>query len=242
MSATDSPDRPAFHSIDHALIEGPAPLSRLAIVSLLLGILSLLALLSNLFIPICVAAAILGAASMVRIVLDSGIRGARLAQLGLGLGILSCTWSVTAESGRRHYLTGLAGTYAAEFLDLLSAGRKYEALELKRLEPERQITGTNLEEYYLNLPAEEREIANEFLNDPVTYAVLNNGAKWTLLQGLEIRQQGRVTFVTVDMKNELPDPDPAVVRVTLERHEGVLIVDQAEPTRHWNVGQVQIPH
>ena len=240
MSASELSDRPAFQSADIAMGQDRVPVSTMAILSFVLGIISLLVLLSILFIPLCILAVILGTISIVRIAYDSEIGGKRLAQIGLGLGIMSATWSITAQYGQSKYLVDHAGNYAAEFLYLLSAGKKYEALELKRMEPERQITGTNLEAYYQNVQEEEKSKVDEFLKDPATLAVLNTPAKWTLLRGLDIQRDGALYYVTVDMKNEMPGAKTKVVRVTMERHLERVFPGDAKSKTLWNVAYMHI--
>ncbi len=205
------------------------PISRLALVGMILGILSLIAVLSPPLLPLAVLAVCANAIAVVRLIIDKSKGGIRLGQIGLGLSVLATSIVVTALISRDSYLYSHAETHAKTFLNLLSSGKMYEAFELTRPEYDRQIAGTDLAQYYQqvenmtppppngeqtgNMPSAQsmqdtqtRERLVEFKSAATTAAIMAAGknANWTLVRGNGIAGPSdafRVNVVMTDASN-----------------------------------------
>ncbi len=236
MSTTDLPNRPAFQNLETELGVDRAPLSRIAVVSLLIGIASSLAPLSTVLLPVSIIAMAVGAVAVWKLSGDSGVRGVWLAQLGLGLGVFSSVWAVAATSGRHAYLFAEASQHAKLFLQVLSGGDKYEALELMVPETGRQITGTNLKEYYEQQTGMTESDYKQFLNAGPTRAVMSVGkqADWQFARSLSTKVNGSLTYIALEMVNQSPPSQGLTVSVKLQRQtEGV--ADDGKPMAFWHV-------
>lgn len=152
MSVGHAPERAAFKMQETDSVEGEVvPVSRLAIVTLLLGTFSLLSIISAQLVPVSVFAAILGVISVVMLLFNKSVCGIGMAQIGLGLSVFSASWALSSTGTRDAHLYSEASKHAKTFLQLLSEGDTYRAFELKLAESERQIAGTNLDLYYKQL-------------------------------------------------------------------------------------------
>ncbi len=242
MAMNEVMERPALHD-DLAAGEDIPPLSRMAILTLVLGLVSLLAILTSVLLPLCVITIGVGAVTLWHTIRDPSIRGTGLAQAGLAMGILSAAWSLSALKGEQKYLYEVAGRHAAEFLDVLSSGQKYLALELLRKEPDRQITGTDLQKYYENADMEIKDFADGFLSEEATKWVMDQGpdAEWEFVRGIRIKKVHSNAEITVEMRNKKARDQRDRVWVTLQRNLGQLVQDDDEPTALWNVADVVFP-
>jgi hypothetical protein len=174
----------------------------MSVVAFAAGILSLLAPLTFTLLPLSILAIAIGGVVLWRVSRD-GSRGTWLAQLGLGLGVLSATWSVTATAGETQHLVTRGGACAKLYLDYLSSGRTYDALELRLPIRERQIAGTDLEAYYLQRAGEPADRTYEVVNSSATKIAMAAGeqADWQLVRGVKIEANGSQKMITVEMAN-----------------------------------------
>ncbi len=238
MSLTEQSQRPIFHDSQEAVaLSDRPPFSRLAIVAFAAGLLSLFAAFSIIIIPLAILSLGLCVVVVWKLTRDTAVGGRWLAQLGLGMSALAIVWSVSARVGTERYLYELAGQHAKTFLDTLSAGKIYEALELKQPEVRRQLTGTNLEEHYKALPEQERHGVDEFLSDKATTAVIAAGpqADWQFERGAGVIQRENQTYVTVDMVNSSAAGKPQRIRVQMLRQTEMLTdPDKRDSTAMWN--------
>ncbi len=238
MSTMEMPDRPAFRATEQDVEIETRRVSRLAISSLVVGVLSLLSLLSSVLLPLAALALGLGIVSMIRIARVPGLCGSWLAQLGLGLGIISIASTVTFARQSDDYLYRTAGMHAETFLDYLSREDKYyDALELLRTERDRQLTGTDLRAYYESSDLLKANGKLEgFLSDAATRVVLESrgSADWRYQRGIRMTGNYRNRYITVEMRNEAVGQGE-VVLVTLQRVTDLLVDDEGKPTAHWNV-------
>ncbi|RMF44717.1 MAG: hypothetical protein D6753_01895 [Planctomycetota bacterium] len=235
-------ERPVLHD-DLAAGEDIPPLSRMAVLTLVLGVISLVAILTSVMLPICVITIGLGAATLWHTMRDPAVRGTGLAQAGLGLGVLSAAWSLSALHGEQKHLYEVAGQHAAEFLDVLASGQKYQALELMRKEPDRQITGTDLQQYYENADFEIKDFAEGFLSGDATKWVIEQGpdAQWEFVRGIQIKKIRSNAEITVEMRNKLAEPPRDRIWVTLQRNLNLLLADDDGPTALWHVAEISFP-
>lgn len=240
IATEESIDRPGFRSLDDGGAFDVAPVSRLAIIALILGCFSVLTPLTNVFMLACALAISLGTIAWIKIANNPALSGILPAQIAVALGFGAALWAVTATSGRNHYMYVHAAEHAAVFLEHLSAEKRYEALELLVTEADRQITGTDLEAYY-NGEEERKQNADGFLNDEPTLLVFQEGkvAKWEFVRGIGVENTGPNDLVKIEMANT-SRKDGLHVVITMQRRTGILIVDEGEPTAHWNVFEMTI--
>lgn len=241
MSVSNLPERPAFQSLDVASATDKPPISRLAIAALIAGLCSLLAAFSTILLPLSMLAGALGAVAVWKLSRNSEVGGIWLAQIGLTLAMASVIWSLSAQGGKQRYLYAEAAKNAKILLDTLAAGDKYAALELRLLESDRQLTGTDLEKYYLHLEGERADDANSFLNDELTKTVIASGpqADWQFSHGVEVVGSGRSISVTVEMVNRALLPKRQAIQVRLRRQVGLIATaDEFDTTALWNVEEL----
>lgn len=244
MSTSNMAQRPAFHSLDDGPQFDRPPVSRLAYVALAAGIFSLLAAFSTILLPAAMLAMAVGIAVVWKLSRDQQLGGRWLAQIGLALSATAIAWSISARGGVDDYMYAEAGQHAKLFLDTLSAGNKYEALELKQVESARQLTGTNLSAYYNGLEEEQKQMVQEFLDDPVTKSIVLAGpqADWQFKQGVSVTNQEKQYHVTVEMVNQAAQGNPQVVHVRLGRQLGLLTdPEKRDSTALWNFEQLTRP-
>ncbi len=212
--------------------------SYLALWAMVCGVISVLSVFSNLFLPASVAAIALGAIAMVRLSRSEGVRGIGLAQIGAGAGAATLVWALVGIQMEHKYLYSEAGKQAADFLKLLSEGETYRAIELTKVEPERQVTGVNLELYYQSLREEDAEIVEDFLSSPTTVRVIASGpnARWELSNGINVAGSGKDRGITVEMVNRADAKSQPVI-VELGRKVGIL-ADDSVAIAHWHVSEL----
>ncbi len=243
MSSSDLPKRPAFQSLDAANEFDRLPFSRMAYVAFAAGLLSLFAAFSTILLPLSMLAGALGIAVVWKLSRNSQMGGLWLAQLGLAMAVASIGWSISARTGKDGYLYSEAAQNAKVFLDTLAKGNKYDALELKRVESARQLTGTDLRQYYSQLSEEEGEIAKVFLDSPLTAEIIAMGssAQWEFVRGVSVVTQGQQNYVTVEMVNRNTQPErPLIVKMC--RQTGLLSdPEKRDTTALWNFEELSRP-
>lgn len=209
--------------------------SKLGIGSLLLALFSCIAIIAPGFMIVCWLAAILAAVAAVRIVFSHELGGLKIALAGVVVAVMAGCWTVTASVQREKYLFETAGQFGETYLQLLTEGKKYEAMELRKQESDRQVTGTSLDRVYTQEGTADFENMNIFMGKPSTKAVIDSGpnAEWVLKEGLRATDLDEfVTEVVVRFENRNSDQDPSI-DITLMRATG-LIMDQPDAAL-WNV-------
>ncbi|MCA9191623.1 MAG: hypothetical protein KDB03_07675 [Planctomycetales bacterium] len=237
MNTPDMLDRPMFQSLDTDMeIPGGPPTSPLAWIAFLVGLFSLLASFSWILMPLVILGLALGAVSVWKLSRDSGVKGLGLAQCGLALSVIGGVWSITATQGRNAYFYELAGQNAKTFLSLLSEGKKYEALELRNPENERQITGTNLAQYYEGLDGEARAHAFSLLDTATARRIVAAGsdAQWVVSRNVAVRRAENKVFVTLEMTNSVDD-DFRPFQLELQRSTGIMNSDHSDSIALWHI-------
>lgn len=224
MSVSDLPQRPAFRALDESPEFDRPPFSRLAYVAFATGVLSLFAAFSIVLLPLAMLSLGLGIAVVWKLTRDEYMAGRWLAQIGLALSAVAIVWSISARAGVDRYMYQQAAQYAKVMLQTLSAGKIYEALELRQPEGARQLTGTNLEEYYEGLPREQRDAIDDFLDSKATKSAIAAGpsADWQFVKGTEVIRHENLTEVSVDMVNRAAQGGGQQVRVILQRQSEML--------------------
>lgn len=212
-------------------------LSKLAIAALVLGILSLLALLAKVLVTISIAGILVGIVAVWRIAVQPHICGIRLAQVGLGMCVAISVWVFVADKSQQAYLYSQAIEHGERFMKVLASGHLYEAAQLTQLEPDRQITGTDLTKYYQSLTGEDAEISDGFLKAPATLVVLDSGpnAEWRAIKRVSISGKSRDQTITVDFENVAGDSP--VIRMQIRRVTGIM-TKLSHSVAHWHVEQI----
>jgi hypothetical protein len=226
MSVGQVKDRPMFHMGESDSGDELPPISRFAVISLFLGLSSLLAILSSPLVPLAIVAMLASLVAVVRLMIDKTKGGIVAAQIGLGISMFSVALALTATWTRDSYLYDQGQQHAKTFLSILSAGRTFEAFELTRPEYERQIAGTDLAKYYEqiasmatprpngeatgNMPSAQsmedtttRDKLREFRDAATTAAIIEEGkdANWTLVKGNGVSGPSDALRVNVIMTN-----------------------------------------
>lgn len=244
MSAPIIVERPAFNSLDEGALFDQPPFSRLAYVSFAAGLFSLCAAFSTILLPAAFLALAVGIAVVWKLSRDNQLAGRWLAQIGLALSATAIAWSATARTSVDAYYYAEAAQHAKLFLDTLSAGNKYEALELRQVESGRQLTGTSLSKYYNGLDDESREMVDAFLNEEATKLVLASGpqANWQFIRGISVINQEKQSNITVEMANKAEQGKGEVVHVQMKRQLGLLTdPKKRDSTALWNFEGMKRP-
>ena len=244
MSTSDLPPRPAFHALNESSEFDRPPFSRLAYVAFATGVLSLFASFSIILLPLAMLSLGLGIAVVWKLTRDEYMAGRWLAQIGLALSATAIVWSISARTGVEQYMYQQAGQHAKVMLQTLSAGKIYEALELKQPEMARQLTGTDLEAYYEGLSEDDRHRIDDFLNSQATKSVIAAGptADWQFMKGVDVIHYENQIYIGVDMVNRAAQGGGQQVRVQMQRQSEVLTdPGKTSSTALWNVQDLTHP-
>ncbi len=237
MTSSDLSPRPVFRDIsDSQEIDRP-PLSRLAIGAFVAGLFSLLAAFSIVLLPLTIVALGLGILAVWKLSRDKSMAGCWLAQIGLALAAAAGVWSISSRNGVDQYMYNQAGQHAQVMLQTLSGGSIYEALELKKPENSRQLTGTNLELYYTGLREEEMLGVEEFRKNELTKSIIASGpnADWQFLRGKNVTQRQNQFHVYVEMINRAAKDKPETVLVHMTRSTEMMSdPEKYHTTALWN--------
>ena len=143
-----TPD-PGFTSVEDETLTGYRPISRLAIASLLLGLLSAAALLHPLLWILPISAVILAAIAFRQTVSPaSELRGTAFALTAISLGFLFGSLAVSWQFSFQAALDRQAREYSTAWLELVRQGRLQEAHQLTKHSAERLAPGVSLDEAY----------------------------------------------------------------------------------------------
>jgi hypothetical protein len=130
MTAPESPAA-EFSSNEIGTIAEYRPISRLALASLIVGMMSLAALIHPLLWSVPLVVVVLAVLALRRIAASHGeLRGAPAARTGLGLALFFASWAMTWYLIDSYMITNQAREYGESWLQLLSSGRVYEAHQL----------------------------------------------------------------------------------------------------------------
>jgi hypothetical protein len=146
-----------FSAADEAELAAYSKPSVQAIVALLLGLLSPIALIHPLYWIVPLVTVVLSLIALRKIASSDGqLTGRTVALLALGLALLFGAWASSRHYSRQSAVFGQARQYSQAWLDLVLAGRLYEAYELHLSSSSRHPPGTSLEEIYgeISLPLE----------------------------------------------------------------------------------------
>lgn len=220
-------------------------MSRLAISSLLLAIVGVGAVFSPLLVCAAVAGAAVAVAALGSIArADSPLLGRRAAVIALLVSLLSAAWGLTARTARQQRLSREAQQLAEKWLQLVRAGRQYEAHQLHLPWKDRQAPGTNLADYYKNTREPRFDFESFFRAQP-------------LPQLIAAGNQGQVRFLQSDSLTDESyagaKTDVVTLRYALDYQQDgqprsltflVILARILEPQQteaHWELRGVQLP-
>lgn len=248
--STASNIRPVFTSeVEEEVLS--KPLSKIAMASLGLGIVSLVAPLASLFLPVAIVAALLGLIASISLASRNSTQtGAWMANVGLLLGLTCAIWSGISSKILRDRVAQQAADYSRNYLQLIANNELYKACELQLSVPNRQLPGLDLKEYYESYEGSisdetmhggvgspppqaiaKRRVVDLRANSLVRYLQSNSSAKWNLdalLRDFYIRSNFRT--ITVLLSNSEKPSDR--IQVTLERQE---YEDEGKLVADWNI-------
>jgi len=242
MSRTANQSLPAFRTLGEE-VSLTRPLSGWAVLSLVIGLSCLLVPISMSLIPLSILAIMIGLIVTLRLSRPDADTGLWMSTLCLGMGLATAVWSVTANRVRSQHLKKHATAFAAEYLQLLSSGQLYNAIELRLPFIQRQTADVDLKAFYESYqgdvqidmailgalgsgteqpqdPAKVRKTAFERLKvDPVTiYALKFPDAQWNNLGIRSVIDEGKVSIVKVIMQ-AAQDPKTQIVVELMRNHE-----------------------
>ncbi len=149
MAVESLSERPIFAAEEHEYLQPVRPpLSRMALLSVIVGIISFVVIFNSDILFLSVIAVALGIIAYFNIQRTQASSGSGLALTGIALGLIFGTWSYTASRLRDQYFFNAAGEIARHYLEVVAEGDYYKICELTRPETERQVAGTPLPEYY----------------------------------------------------------------------------------------------
>lgn len=222
MSGSRSQALPTFRSDEEELVL-TRPLSGLAVLSLGVGLSCLLVPLSLNLLPLSVVAILFGLVLSWRLSRPDADSGRWMSLACLGLGVGTAVWCITAHKTRAQHFSDHASVFAKDYLQLLSSGQLYNAIELRLPFQQRQSSDVDLAAYYETYkgevevsmsmlfgqgedekpdPAKSRKTAFERLKiDPVTvYALQYPNAQWNCLGIRSVTDDHKATVVKVVMQ------------------------------------------
>lgn len=212
--------RPIFASEETEYLESTTgPLSKVAVISFVLGLLSCLTTLSINLVVIAILAVAMGIGAYWQVSRQPGSRGQTLALLGISLGLGFAIWSVANLYFRNSHLYQISGQFSQHFLQLISKNELLPAYELMQPEPTRQVAGTSLEEHYKRIEGPELTSLQDYMNNPAVLQVKKHGeaADWQLDSGLRIMPSyDQALHISVRMRDKAQPNSPAI-DVTLNR-------------------------
>jgi len=196
--------------------------SRLAVAALMLGLASVLALITPVLWFLPVLASVLGFAALVRIKQNAAtLIGRKAALIAIALGVTFAVAAPARAISRGVWLGARARSFAEVWLDFLRGGQPYHAHQLTQSTDERLPLDEDLPSKYKE--PDLKEDFGEFTRRPVAASLLRwrDGAELTYLNS-EITYSSQTEDVVV-LRYLLADPDrqePTTARITLLRTVG----------------------
>jgi hypothetical protein len=141
--------QPGFSEPESDNLTRYRPMSRAAVASLVLGVLSISAVASPVMWWLPAAGVVLAVIALNIIAANRGeVLGRKTAIMGLAMGLLFGTWGVTKFLTLQSYLYQHARQHVESWIGLVQDGRLLEAHELHLYQEDRQNPGVSLQRYY----------------------------------------------------------------------------------------------
>lgn len=260
MSSASDRSVPAFRGLgEEASLT--RPLSGWAVLSLVLGISCLVVPISLSLIPLSILAILVGLIVTLRLSRPDADTGLWMSTLCLGLGLATAVWSVTASKTRAQHLSQHASKYAEEYMQLISSGQLYNAIELRLPFIQRQTKDVDLKAYYETYqgdvkvemaamgvlgdgqeepqdPAKVRKTAFERLKiDPVTiYAMKYPDTQWKAVGIRSVMDTGKMASVKVIVQHDQDPKTQVLVELLRNEEDSTAVGAYAE----WRVSQQEL--
>ncbi|MHB0956505.1 MAG: hypothetical protein ACYC0X_10135 [Pirellulaceae bacterium] len=150
---------------------------RLAVLTLLLGLFSFLALLDLTLEIVPLLTLVLGVATLRSLAANPEKIGRKAVLVGMALALFFGTWAPVHHVSREQWLVGLARNYTDAWLELVLQKRKFEAHQLHTGMQGRVPQGESLDEFYAKHP-HGAELNKFFASEPLqTLATLPDNAR-----------------------------------------------------------------
>jgi len=120
----------------------------LAVLTLIFGLLSFLAVFRTLFWVVPLVAFLLGATALWLLSTDPGKVGRKAAIWGMALALFFGAWGPGRYFSRQYWLTGQARVFADAWLELVQQKKLREAHQLHGRQEQRATEGVTLDEFY----------------------------------------------------------------------------------------------
>ena len=211
-------------------------LSMLAVLGLILGLFSLLALVSPVLWVVPLVAIVVSVTALRRIKNDAERSGGRLATIGLLIAVCVGLWAVSYHFSREWYLFHTAKRFADQWLEVVQSGNLQEAHQLHLPYLDRFNDKSKLDEYYDSVVEIEDSVTEFFDAKPLSEFIKHAD------QG-ELRYAGRKDHTTFGMSHFLTlkyilayednGPNELVMNIQLER-----ILNYSDGRHYWRIEHV----
>jgi len=173
--------------------------SRSAILSVFLGLLSALALMHLLFVPIAILAIATALVGLRNIRASRGeLIGSRVAIVGLCLATLFLGWSLSWTFSRQQAIESQATTVANAWLDLLASGKLNQAHQLTQAPDRRVLDEAMRDEMYASEAEAVADRDKWFGKDPVkSFIELGPNVRYRLESVVETSTQTGLDYVSL---------------------------------------------
>ncbi len=193
--------QPHVSSLDETAVSTYRSISLAAVLALVFGCASALALIHP-FLWVIPAVAVVIAIVALRGIAREGanLTGRGLAITGLVLALFFGSWAPTRIVTRQSHLYRQARPYADQWLELMRAGKLYEAHQLMQIAGERQKPGSSLEVFYKNSSDARKQLDHSFeLKPALTIRNQAGDATYEYLggDGVSSEEGGHIEFVSL---------------------------------------------
>jgi hypothetical protein len=161
-------DQSHVTSLDETAVASYRGVSVLAVLTLILGLASALALAHPFLWVLPPATLVIGWLALRAIGVEgSNLTGRGLALLGMALAMVFGVWAPAQILTRQAKIYAQARVFADEWLELIRAGKLHAAHQLAVMEIERQTPGTDLEKYYQESAAAKSQLQHFYEEKPL---------------------------------------------------------------------------
>lgn len=222
-------------------LEGYRTLSRSALIALLIGLVSLVAVFTPVLALLPAIGIVFAILAFYQIERSKGqLGGTVVASLGLLLCATFLGWSVTANLTRQAELVRRATQLSEDFLSLIARGDKEKAHQLMMPPIGRVNNVRQIEQYYKEDSEGKAALAAAFSEKPLSDLVAWAGKyQFKLDSVVEVQQEGVADAVTLDFALTGEGvPAGQKIRITQRRIAGVLQPDGHVTSATWQVETV----
>jgi hypothetical protein len=164
-----------LRTTDEADVVSYRAVSKVAVVSALIGAFSFLALMHPILVLLPLTAVVLAVVALRAIrVSTAGLTGRALAVVGLALGALFLSAAATRTVSRDWIMTRRGRQFAADWLQLVAADEREKAYEMTLTPERRQLPGADLRKFYSD-DAERFEQLQQFFDDSPLEVIVEHG-------------------------------------------------------------------